>query len=295
MNTWSIWTGSTTTSGRSGRNTVRTVTSPRRAAAASARATDCRHLVHRDGFRRGHQRACPDPREIHDVADEPVQPVGLLEHGREQLVLLRRVVDRVGVEQAGDAGLDRRERRAQVVRHAREQRGAELVRLGIQLCLAHPRREPVALERDRRLASEGLQELPLVAAHGRRAQRSDGGELPTTRTAPRHHLRRSVRPAGSRDGARSRTSRIARDAPTSHRSRSERIEERAARSRRAPAGAARRTGASSTDSRGAGPRALAVRRAPARPARSPRGVPQTAATSRHDAATTSSPAATRSV
>ena len=117
-------------------------------------------------------------------------------------MLLTGVVGGAGVEQAGDAGLDRRERRAQVVRDAGEQRRAELVRLGIQLRLAHPGREPVPLEGDRRLAGERIQERPFVAAHGRRAQTSDGGELSERGTAQLqgHDLGRSVRPARSRDG-----------------------------------------------------------------------------------------------
>ena len=44
------------------------------------------------GLARGHQRARPDLRQVHQVADQPVQPIGLLEHRREQLALLRGIV-----------------------------------------------------------------------------------------------------------------------------------------------------------------------------------------------------------
>jgi hypothetical protein len=77
-----------------------------------------RDLVQGDGLRRQSEGACPDPGEVHDVADEPVQSIRLLEDGGEQFVLLLGIMRRILVEEAGDTGLDRRKRRAQVVRHA---------------------------------------------------------------------------------------------------------------------------------------------------------------------------------
>ena len=66
------------------------------------------------------------------------------------------------VQQARHARLDRRERRAQVVRDRAEHRGAQLVRLGVELGHARSRVEPGAVERRRRLLRRRLQQQELV-------------------------------------------------------------------------------------------------------------------------------------
>ncbi len=82
-------------------------------------------------LRRRH-RAGPGPRQLEDVAHDAVQPVALLEHRLQELPPLQGIVRRLLVEEAGHARLDRRKRRAKVVRHRREQRRSEPIGLGVQ-------------------------------------------------------------------------------------------------------------------------------------------------------------------
>ena len=51
-------------------------------------------LVDGRGLLGRHEGSRADPREIEQVADEPVQPVGLLEDGRQELPALRRSSER---------------------------------------------------------------------------------------------------------------------------------------------------------------------------------------------------------
>ena len=92
---------------------------------ASAAGID---LVEADGAALTLERAGLEPAHVEQVADEGVEPVGLLvDRGEELVSRLRRPVD-VVLEQARHRRLDRRERRAQVVRDGREERGPQLVR-----------------------------------------------------------------------------------------------------------------------------------------------------------------------
>jgi hypothetical protein len=126
-----------------------------------------------------------DPREIEDVADQPVQAVGLLEDGHQEFTLLGGVVHGRHVEQARDPRLDRRERRPEVVGDRGEHRRAQLVGLGVQLGQAGAGIQPGAVQGDRSLARRRLEQL-LLASRERprtrgplRRQRSQGNR--------RHH------------------------------------------------------------------------------------------------------------
>jgi hypothetical protein len=118
-------------------------------------------LVDRGRLAGGLQGSGPDLREVHQIADDAVQAIGFFEHRREQFALLVRIVDRRFGEQARHRRLDRRERRPEIVRHAREQRRAKLVGLRVELRPSHPDVEACALDRERRLLGRGLQESVL--------------------------------------------------------------------------------------------------------------------------------------
>ena len=133
------------------------------------------------------QRADLQPAGVEQVADEPVQPVGLLVDGGERLgELLRRPVD-VGVAQARDHRLDRRQRRAQVVRDGPQQRRAHGVDLGEQRrrrrpprpgagCRSRPRagRRAPAAARWSSAVSVAAEQLELVAGPVRRRRAASG-------------------------------------------------------------------------------------------------------------------------
>ena len=92
MKTWSICTGSTNDLGEV-RPDVQPHHDAHQSSAASARATVAprsRRSPRRS--RDGTRRARPDPGQVHQVANQPVHPIGLLEDRREQLVPLRRIV-----------------------------------------------------------------------------------------------------------------------------------------------------------------------------------------------------------
>ena len=67
------------------------------------RQDDLDDLIHRRLLACRREGAGPDPREVEQVADEPIQPVGLLEDRRQQLPFLFGIVEDRRVQQAGDA------------------------------------------------------------------------------------------------------------------------------------------------------------------------------------------------
>ena len=81
--------------------------------------------------RRGHHAGL-QPGGVEQVADQPLQPVGAVLDGRQQLRALGRRPGDVVLAQAAHRGLDRGQRRAQVVADAGEQRGPHPVG-GLQL------------------------------------------------------------------------------------------------------------------------------------------------------------------
>ena len=76
--------------------------------------------LHRTGLEAAH---------VEQVADQVVEPVGAVVDRLEQLASRRRCEVHVALQQAAHRRLDRRERRAQIVRHRREECGPQLVRL----------------------------------------------------------------------------------------------------------------------------------------------------------------------
>ena len=136
------------------RGSVSSTSTSTRSAWVRPAERDGQHLVETDVAHHELERAGLQPAHVEQVADEVVEPVSALVDGLEQLPGGGgREVD-VALQQAADRRLDRRQRRPQVVRHRREQRGAQLVGLrqpggplgvGPQLAL---------LDRDRHLAGE---------------------------------------------------------------------------------------------------------------------------------------------
>ncbi len=137
----------------------------------------------------------PDAGEVEDVADEPIEPVGLLEDGRQQLALLVGVVNRGGVEQARHPRFDRSERGAKVVRDGGEHRGTQLIRLGVELGETGPGVQTRAVEGDRRLTSRGLQQLALALGE-RTALRGTLHRQRAEGNRGHHHRDDDRRPAG---------------------------------------------------------------------------------------------------
>ena len=102
-----------------------TSTAPSARAEAAERGGE--HLLEPDRRRADLERARLEAAHVEQVADERVQPVGLLvDRAQEVVARLGRPLD-VLLEQARDGGLDAGERRAQVVRHGGEERGPQLV------------------------------------------------------------------------------------------------------------------------------------------------------------------------
>jgi hypothetical protein len=135
-------------------------------------------LVQGGGLLHGNQRARPDLRQAEDVAHQPVQAVGLLEHRLQQLARLRLVEPHVDLQQAGDGGLDRGERCPKVVRDGREQCRTRLAGLRLEPGIGDLSVEAGAFEVGRDLAGGRLQEAPIlrggfVPTLGRRGQRAE--------------------------------------------------------------------------------------------------------------------------
>ena len=188
------------------------------------------------------QRAGLQPAHVEQVADEVVEPVGRLVDGLEELAASPSGVQvDVALQQARDRRLDRRQRRAQVVGHRREQRGAQLVRLrepvgargvGAQRALLRPRSPPgrrtPGAPRGRRVRASRPRsdEHARRRAAGRRRRRRPGRRR--DRLAGRR-LRRPSRPSALRDStATASASNAACSCATSCGSGSSRADERAA-------------------------------------------------------------------
>ena len=121
-------------------------------------------LLEADGRGADLEGAGLQPAHVEQVPDERVQPVRLLVDRPQELVLRLGCPVDVVLEQARDRGLDRGDRRPQVVRHRGEQRGAKLVRrrersrgLGLGLELAE-------LDRGGELLREGVEHALILAA-----------------------------------------------------------------------------------------------------------------------------------
>ena len=112
---------------------------------------DRRHLVDRRGAQERLQRSGVQAAHVQQVADQGVEPVGVLLDRREQVGLVGLGPLHVGLPQAADAGLDRRQRRAQVVADGREQRGPHPVALGERLGLGGLGAQPFPVQGGGRL------------------------------------------------------------------------------------------------------------------------------------------------
>ena len=146
------------------------------------------------------ERAGLEPAHVEQVADERVEPVGFVVDRLEQLVRGGRVERDVLREQARRRGLDRRERRAQVVAHGREQRGAQLVGLRQRRGLGRLGLEPPALERDAELRRERVEHLPVFGAQARRrAATSTASPGRRQRDGPVDRVTRAGASPGGRD------------------------------------------------------------------------------------------------
>ena len=75
------------------------------------------------------ERPALDAGEVEEVADEPGQPIRLLVDRGQEIALRRVVPVHVLLQEAGRGRFDGGERRAQIVRDRREERGLQLVRL----------------------------------------------------------------------------------------------------------------------------------------------------------------------
>ena len=113
------------------------------------------------------QRPGFQPRHVQQVADEAIEPLGLLLDVADQ-VQPRRGVQRVAVRrQAGGRAEDRRQRRAQIVRDRGQQRRAQPVGLGHQPRAIHVLDQVDPLDRQRRLVGQRIEQPPLIGRQHR--------------------------------------------------------------------------------------------------------------------------------
>ena len=104
---------------------------------------------------------------VQQVADERVQPVGVVVDRGHQRRLVGLAPLHVGLAQAAGAGLDRGQRRAQVMADRRQQRGAHPVALGQRLGLRGLGPQPLPVQRRGGLGGE-----PDEQARGPRSARA---------------------------------------------------------------------------------------------------------------------------
>jgi len=143
------------------------------AAAVVSQAGECsrHHLIHADRPVAQAERAGLQPAHVEQVADQGIQPVGLLVDGGQQLGGRVRWERDVVLEQARDRGLDRCQGGAQVMGDGSQQRGAQLVGLGQQGRVSGGPAQPAALQRDGQLVGERLQDPPVVAGEAPAGER----------------------------------------------------------------------------------------------------------------------------
>ena len=109
-----------------------------------------------------------EPRRVQQIRDKAVEPLRFLLDRRYQLIARRlAVIVAVDLQAAGGAE-DRRQRCSQVVRHGDEQRRSQTFRLRRDARLVDVLGETNALDRDRGLVQQRLQQAPFV----RREQRA---------------------------------------------------------------------------------------------------------------------------
>ena len=154
-----------------------------------------KHLVEADRHGADLERARLEPAHVEQVADERVEAVGLLVDRLEELLpRLGRPVD-VALEQARDRGLDRGDRRAQVVRDGGEERRAELVRRRERACRLGLGLELAEVDGGGELLGEGVEHALVLAADRRAGEREHvlGVELDRRACSPRGSRERGLR------------------------------------------------------------------------------------------------------
>ncbi len=114
-----------------------------------------------DGPAQDLDRADLQPAHVEQVADEPVETIGLLVDRAGELSALLAGPAHVGLQEAGGRRLDRGERGAQVVRDGLQQRGAEGVGLGEAGRSGGIGLEPPSVQREGEVRQERAQH-PLV-------------------------------------------------------------------------------------------------------------------------------------
>ena len=119
------------------------------------------HGIRHDGagFQLGH---------VEQVGDEPVQPLGFVDHGGEQLVLLRLVEAGAEIAKRAGGAEHRSQRRLQVVRDRGQQRAAQAIGFHRALDPVHVLDQQHAFDRERALIDQRIQQAALI----RRQQRA---------------------------------------------------------------------------------------------------------------------------
>ena len=156
-----VW--SPRTNGRSAGTSSVITRAPER---SKRRVTRVDELAEVDRLHVGAQRARFDAAHAQQVRDEPIEPVGLVDHDVEQLVA-RRVVVRRSRAQVGRDRVDHGERCPQIVRHGAQQRAS--LRVDVVQRVHLRRHERARDERDR--AEHDERDRVLSQADARRAER----------------------------------------------------------------------------------------------------------------------------
>ena len=148
----------------------------------------------------GHDRAGFEFGHVEQIGDEAVEPLGFLDHGGEQFVLLRVVKAAAEVAQRGGRAKHRGERRLEVVRDRGQQRAAQPVGFHRALDTVHVLDQQHALDGERALVDQRIEQAALV----RRQQRAglvvvDADDA--DRATPGTHRQEQAFGAGQRVGA----------------------------------------------------------------------------------------------
>ena len=149
------------------------------------------HVLERDRLQRGDQRARPEPREIHEVRHQAVEPLALLEDRPKELVALVLREGNAFLEEARGAGSDRREWRPEVVRDRGEEGGPDAAGLRLDPRLGRGLGEAQPLDGQGELSGERRQDLRLRPTAVRGARDVDVADRVVARDQPDGpHVRR---------------------------------------------------------------------------------------------------------
>ena len=159
-------TSSRSSIGRSGSSTHLRPVLRQDLAGAPQRAADRIRQIDRAGAQP--QRPGLQPRHVQQVADEAIEPLRLVLDVADQIAP-RRCIERLA--EAGRGAQDRRQRRAQIVRDRGQQRRAQPVGLGHQARAIHILDQVHALDRQRRLVGQRIEQPVLIGREDRRLAR----------------------------------------------------------------------------------------------------------------------------